>query len=98
MEQFFRVGYILVDVEKGLIIDTFNAKQLELDLANYCMKDFNKRVMSTPIRITDDGGKTKVLWWNKNNMWVDFNKTHGLDVALAIQKFVDLQIERDLLT
>lgn len=99
MEQFFRVGHILVDVERGLIIDTYNAKQMEVNLAEYHVKDFNKRVSHTPIRITNDGSKTQVLQWDKgNNKWVDFRKTHGEDIGMAMEKYVNLQIEGDLLT
>jgi hypothetical protein len=99
MEKFFRVGHILVDVERGLIIDTGVGKQMEVDLAEYCVKDFNKRVSHTPIRIANEGSKTLVLQWDKSrNKWINFRSTHGDDIGTAMEKYVNLQIEGDLLT
>jgi hypothetical protein len=99
MEKFYRVGDVLVDVEQSLIIDTSEAKQMQIDLAQFCVKDFNKRISCTPIRIDNDGGKTVVLSWDKaRNKWINFRVSHGENIGIAIEKFVNLHIEGDLLT
>lgn len=96
--QFFRVNNILVDVEKGFIIDTLNGKQMQISLNTFCMMDFKSRVKANAIRIDMDSGKAIPLWWSDRlGSWISFKDSHGKDVDDAIQKYINVIFEKDLL-
>jgi len=96
--QFFRVNNILVDVEKGFIIDTLNGKQMQIHLDTFCMMDFKSRVKAHAIRIDMDSGKPIPLWWSdRMSSWRSFKDSHGKDVDDAIQKYINVMFEKELL-
>ena len=98
MEKFFRVNDVLVDVERGYIIDNRIGKQIELDLVGCTIKDFANRVKLNPLRISVENNKPTAMWWNdKLHCWMKFEKTHNPDVNKAIQKYINIKFEEDLL-
>ena len=98
MNEFFRINHILVDVEKGLIIDTLNGKQMQISLNTFCMMDFKSRVKANAIRIDLDSGKPIPLWWSERlGSWRFFKDSHGPDVDNAIQKYINIIFEKELL-
>jgi hypothetical protein len=96
--QFFKVNNILVDVEKGFIIDTLNGKQMQINLSNFSMMDFKSRIKAHAIRIDLDNGKPIPLWWSdKLSCWKSFKDSHGKDIDDAIQKYINVMFEKELL-
>ena len=98
MEKFFRIKDILVDVERGLIIDNSDGKQIEINITNFTMKGSPSRTKLNPIRIDTENGKPQILWWNdKLNRWISFERTHGIDIYNAVQRYINIKFEEELL-
>ena len=98
MKKFFRVKEILVDVERGLIMDNADGKQIEINITNFTMKSSPNRVKLNPIRIDTENGKPQLLWWNDRvNRWTSFEKTHGADIYSAVQMYINIKFEEELL-
>ena len=95
MQNFFKIGNIVVDVEACKILDSLNGKVINLDFTNMTIKLFETRTVLSPIRFND---KREILVWRATRgKWVPISSMYYDDVVNAIKKLIELNVENDLL-
>ena len=95
MEMFFKQDNIIVDIDGGNVIETLTGKVMTLNFDDMTMKPFNTRSKLTPIRFNDR--KQLLLWEPVRNRWTPFKERFPTNVLNAIDKLIEVKIEKELL-
>lgn len=94
MENFFKIDGMVVDVEEGRIYLP-TGKTVNINFDDMTLKDYQSRTKLTPIRFSSE--KQLLVWNQAKDKWVPIKSYYEQGVVAAINKLIEVKIEKDLL-
>ena len=96
MDTFFKDDNVIVDVDGGNVIEVLSGKVMTLDFVNMTMKSFTTKSKLAPIRFSSNN-KEILFWEPLKNRWINLKERYPKNVVNAVEKLIQVKIEKELL-